>query len=185
MSLSCERQKMLAELKMPGGLCTQVVHCTQRTPLKPQCENAPTEFVSLPQVILAKSFWCNYSLSASVWWLIFQTASGELSFQSQTPTWDPITTHLQCLGRSRITEVHLKDEGARHVIAESKSHSSTTNLGRKGLMHTLNSAAIPSKGSRSECPGTLELHLRECLCPVLYPPPPTNRAGKKEKSAPG
>lgn len=60
MSLSWKRQ-MLPELKMPGGLCTQ------RTPLNPECENAPTEFISLPQVIPAKSFRCSYFLSASVW----------------------------------------------------------------------------------------------------------------------
>lgn len=107
MSLSCERQKILSELKMPGGLCTQVVHWTQRTPLKPECENTP-EFVSLPQVIPANFFWCNYSFSASLWWLISQTASGKLSFQIQTPKWDPITPYLWCLGRSLMTEVYFE-----------------------------------------------------------------------------
>lgn len=53
-SLNCERQRMLAELKVSESLRTQVAHCRQVTPLKPAHENAPREFLCLPQVIPTK-----------------------------------------------------------------------------------------------------------------------------------
>ena len=45
---------MLAELKVPESLCTQVAHCRQVMPVKLAGENAPREFAGLPQVIPIK-----------------------------------------------------------------------------------------------------------------------------------